>query len=115
MAGHADNGLGQQRAGVRVSCVFLTDMDAVAAQFGGEVGPVIEDKRGARALHDGPQDVGGAADLVVAGLFQAQLERGDVAAQKRLLQHAREIGGRDARRRDQIQAAIGHGRVIAKK
>ena len=59
-------------------------MHAVAAQFGGQVGPVVEDEGGAMRLHDGAQAIDGAADLVVADMLQAQLERGDVAAVQRV-------------------------------
>ncbi len=56
-------------------------MDAVAAQFGGKVRPVIENGGRAVALHDGPQAHQQAQPLIVVGnAFEAQLERRDIAA-----------------------------------
>ena len=92
------------RARFGIGRILLADMDAVAAQFGGEVGPVIEDEGGARRLHDGAQQIGGAADFVIADMFQAQLKRRDIAALQRALQDFGEIQRRQARRRNQIEA-----------
>src|ERR1019366_10413817 len=105
MARDADNPVWQSRAGLGITGILLADMHAVAAQLGGEVGAVIEDEGGAMRLHQRAQHIRGAADLVVAGLLEAQLEGGDVAARQRAFQHTGEILRRDARRRNQIKAA----------
>ena len=70
-------------------------MHAVAAQFGGEIGPVVEDEGDAGRLRDGHQGFDGAADFVVADVFQAQLQRRDIAALERAFQHAGESLGGD--------------------
>ena len=49
----------------RHKSLFLADMHPVAAQFGGELGPVVEDKGRACRLHHGTQQIGGAADRIV--------------------------------------------------
>jgi len=74
MTGDADNGFGQQATGFCITGIFLPDMNAVTAQLGGQVGPVVQDKGGAVGLHDGAQGVHRAADLVIADMLQAQLE-----------------------------------------
>ena len=57
----------------------------------GEVRPVIEDESATRRLDHGTQRVGGAADLVIADIFQAKLKGGDIAAGQRFLQRAQKI------------------------
>ena len=75
-----------RRARFRVGRVFLADMNAVAAQFRGEVGPVVENEGRACRLHDRAQQIGGAADGVVIDILQAQLKAGDIAAVQRFAQ-----------------------------
>ena len=71
MAGDADNAIGKKPPGFGVRGVFLADMDAVAAQFRGEIRPVVQDEGGAGRLHHRAQRIYRAADLVTAGIFQA--------------------------------------------
>ena len=76
-------------------------MDAIAAQFGGEIGPVIEDEGRAVALHDRAQRVAGAADFVIAGMLEAQLEAAisppSSAARKGMTKFAGESFGGETR------------------
>ena len=86
MAGDADNAAGQGGARRRIARIFLADMDAVAAQFGGKIWPVVQDEGRAMGLHHRAQDVHRAADLVIADMLEAELERGHIAALERFLQ-----------------------------
>jgi hypothetical protein len=55
-------------------------------------------------LGHGPERIGGAADGVVVGLFQAELDRGDVAGIERASELVGEGRRLEARRRDEIEA-----------
>ena len=70
-------------------------MDAVAAQLGGEIGPVVHQEGDVARLRDRHQDFGGAADVVVRDVLQPQLQPGDVAG----LERARQRVGKTARAR----------------
>jgi hypothetical protein len=78
-------------------------MDAVAAELGGEVGPVVEDEGDAAGLRDRAQDRGGTADRVVVDVLQPQLQAGDVAAGERLFETGGKLFRVEGRRREQIE------------
>jgi hypothetical protein len=59
-------------------------MDAVTAQFGGEIGPVVQDEGRAVRLDDGTQKIGGAADRIVFDVFESKLKARDITASQRL-------------------------------
>jgi hypothetical protein len=58
----------------------------------------------AALLRNRLQDAGGAADLVVAHVFQPQLQACDIAARERRLEILGEPVGIERGRRDQIEA-----------
>ena len=68
-------------------------MHAVAPSCARQIGPVVEDEGDIRALRDRHQDFGGALDLVVARIFQAQLQRRDIAGAERALQFSANARG----------------------
>ena len=60
-AGHADDAVGAEPAArLGIGHVLLADMDAVAIELGGEVGPVVHDEGDAALLHDRLQHRRGA-------------------------------------------------------
>ncbi len=106
MAGDADDPIGaDQPARLLVRSILLADMDAIAARLGGEIGPVVEQEGGAAPLRDRLQDVAGAPDVVIGGLFQAKLHAGDVARVEGLRQRVAKAQGIECRRRHQIEPA----------
>ena len=92
-------------------------MDAVLQpKPGGQVGAVVEDQRDVARANDRSQRPDGRLDQRLIDVLQPQLQRTDVAGLQRAAQRASERGQVvDARRRDQIEAAIGgrHGRLMA--
>src|SRR6185312_7362105 len=109
MTGDADDAAGQQPPRLGVGGILLADMDAVAAQFGGKVGPVVQDEGSAGRLYHGAQRIHRAADFLIADVLQAQLERGDIAAFQRFLEGPQKIRRREPRRRNQVKsAAVAH-------
>jgi hypothetical protein len=78
-------------------------MHAVAAQFGGKVGPVVHNERNAFPLCDRLQDARGAAHRVVIDILQAQLQAGGIAAFQRRFELAGEFVRIESGRRDQVK------------
>jgi hypothetical protein len=68
-------------------------------------GAVVHQEGGVALLRDRPQRVGGAADGIVVGAFEAQLHAGDVAGIERLGQGIDERRRLERRRGDEIEAA----------
>ncbi len=80
-AGHADDAVGpQQPPRLGIGHVLLADMDAVATEFGGEIGPVVHDKGDIVRLRDRLQHRGRPANRVVVDILEPQLQAGDIAA-----------------------------------
>jgi len=88
-------------------------MDAVAIEFGGEVGPVVHDEGDAALLRDRLQNAGRVADRAILDLFQAQLQARDIAAGERFLQLLGKNVGIERGRRDQIEPGRRPRRVSA--
>jgi hypothetical protein len=79
VTGHADDTVAADNPpGLFVRRIVLTDVDAVAAGFGREVGTVVEKQRDVTALRDRSEDVAGPADGVVVHVLQAHLNARDI-------------------------------------
>src|SRR6266446_3976654 len=103
-AGHPDDAVGPEEAArLGVGHILFADMDAVAIELGGEVGPVVHDEGDATLLRDRLQNAGGAADRAILDLFQAQLQARNIAAGERLFQFLGKNVGIERGRRDQIK------------
>ena len=73
-AGYPDDAVGpEEPARLGVGHVLFADMDAVAIELGGEVGPVVYDEGDAALLRDRLQNASGAADRRIVDVLQAQL------------------------------------------
>src|SRR5580704_3910364 len=103
-AGYPDDAVGPEEAArLGVGHILLADMDAVAIELGGEVGPIVHNEGDAALLRDRLQNAGGAADRVVLDLLQAQLQARNIAAGERFLQLPGKNVGVERGRRDQIK------------
>ena len=74
-------------------------MDAVTAGFMRQVGPVIHNESNVAVLRYGPQDISGAANVIVRDILQSKLNAGDVARIQRFRKWNGERRRVDARRR----------------
>jgi len=106
VASDADDGIvAETRAGGFIIGVRLTDMNAVAAGIGGEIGPVVNEEGNIPVLASRPQNVDGTADGVVVGGFKAKLDAIDIARVQRFRQDIGERRRLKARRGNQVQPA----------
>jgi len=114
MASHADNCVvPQQSPGVCIGGILLADMDAVAAKFSGEVGPVVQDKRDVVFLGDRQQFTDCTVDFRIrhgcfVGPLEAQLQASDIAGRERGVQRCgkrRQLLRGEIGRADQVEAA----------
>jgi hypothetical protein len=80
-------------------------MDAIAAGLGGKVRAVVHQDGDVALLGDRPQDLGGAANFIVGGVFKPQLQAGDVARVERCGKGIAERRRIERRRRDQVKPA----------
>ena len=96
---------GGTRIGVGV--VILSYMDAIAAQLGSQIGPVIDHECDVSVLSYGSERVACATDCVVVHILKTELDATNFAAiecgteRRRERRHIAEI-----RRRDEIQLAL---------
>ena len=106
MASDADDLLvTDQPARLRIGRVFLPHMAAVGSHFGGDIGPVIDDKRDLVRMRDRHQNVDRVTDRVIRRVLQAQLQAGNVTARQRRFKVTGKTRRLQHRRRDQIEPA----------
>ena len=84
LAGNADDGVvANLSPGIRIGCVVLPDMNAVASQLCGKIGPVVHDESNIAILRHRAQNFCGPAKIVVGNPFKPELNAGDIPAIQR--------------------------------
>ena len=69
--------------GLRIGRVVLPDMNAVASQLCGKIGPVVHDESNIAILRHRAQNFCGPAKIVVGNPFKPELNAGDIPAIQR--------------------------------
>jgi hypothetical protein len=104
VAGDADDRVGAHEPPcLCIGRVLLSDVYAVATCVAGKFGTVVEDEGDLPRLGDRAQEIARAPCLVIAGVLEAELHTGDVAALERFRKQTRKRRRVEARRRDQIE------------
>ncbi len=107
MGGEADERPGAgELAGRGDGGVVLADVDAVGAELGGELGPVVEDEEGARVGGGVAEEAGGGAQGRVRRVLVAELDQVGAAGERRAEQ-ALELDRVEAGVADEVEARIG--------
>ena len=84
LAGNADDGVvANLSPGLRIGCVVLPDMNAVASQFCSKIGPVVHDESNIAILCHRAQNFRGPAKIVIGNPFKPELNAGDIPAIQR--------------------------------
>ena len=94
--------LSHKPTGFRVGHIVLPNMDAVGAQFCGQVGPIVDDERDVGSLRDRHQNGCGAADIVIRNVLQTQLQARHISRVERLSQRFTEYARFQPRRCDEV-------------
>ena len=114
VAGDAEGEFAEDFARFGGGHIALADMGAIAAMGDGEVRAVVDEEGDIAGLHDGAQDVDGAADGFIVHLFQAELHRRDVTGVQRLCHRGGKGLQINPRWGDQIDSAFARFRLITR-
>lgn len=80
VARHADNSiLSDQAPGFPVRPILLTDVNAIAIQFVGKIGTIVQNKGDVALLNQNPKLLTASPDGVVVAVLEPELHRSDVA------------------------------------
>ena len=102
MAGGAEGEILQDAPCLGNRHVVLPDMGAVAAGLHGQVRAVVQQQGHAPVLHDRPQHIDRAAQIVLRPVLQPELDGGHLSRIQRCRQGVAELGGNERRWGDQV-------------